>query len=122
MLLFHWLILMSAPLRSNFYLFLKDFLIIYRNKNNSKIKIEDIILNFNKLVESRRRGAEKLRSAARSGKIRSASPFYSASCLCPFICLLFIDYISMAPCPIYRIRRRRILRRRIEELRSTERS
>ena len=36
-------------------LFLKDFLIIYRNKKNSKIKIDDIILNFNKLVESRYR-------------------------------------------------------------------
>ena len=40
-------------------LFLKDFLIIYRNKNNSKIKIEDIILNFNKLVESRYRKIQK---------------------------------------------------------------
>ena len=61
---------MSAPLRSNFYLFLKDFLIIYRNKNNSKIKIEDIILNFNKLVESRRRGQKNyapLRVAVKLG-------------------------------------------------------
>nr|YP_010991001.1 hypothetical protein UYP79_mgp062 [Pappia fissilis]WOX61274.1 hypothetical protein [Pappia fissilis] len=40
-------------------LFLKDFLIIYRNKKNSKIKIEDIILNFNKLVESRDRKIKK---------------------------------------------------------------
>ena len=39
--------------------FLKDFLIIYKNKKNSKIKIGDIILNFNKLVESRYRKIQK---------------------------------------------------------------
>ena len=44
----------------NLPLFLKDFLIIYRNKKNSKVKIDDIILNFNKLVESRYRKIKKI--------------------------------------------------------------
>ncbi len=38
---------------------LKDFLIIDRNNNNRKVKIGDIIFNYNKLVESRQRKINK---------------------------------------------------------------
>ena len=46
----------------NLPFFLKDFLFIYRNKNNCKVKIDDIIFNYNKLIESRHRKIIKYKS------------------------------------------------------------
>jgi hypothetical protein len=44
----------------NISFFLKDFLFVYRNKNNSNVNINNIIINYNKLVQSRYRNFNKI--------------------------------------------------------------
>jgi len=46
----------------NISYFLKDFLFVYRNKNNKNVKIKEIIINYNKLVQSRNRNLNKNKS------------------------------------------------------------